>query len=96
MFKFVNLLEYQLCHKKCDLLLQETEIRIAGFLDSRGNLIAGGFKEGVTPLDEDSERLKLHIETVLRIKTEQDFDYDLVTRVLCFKKKKSHYVYILT
>ncbi len=79
MYKSVNLLEYQLYHRKCVLLLQETEIRFAGFLDSMGNLIAGGFSEGVTPLNEESERLKLHIETILRVKTEQDFDYDLGT-----------------
>ncbi len=79
MYKSVSLVEYQLYHRKCDLLLQETEIRFAGFLDPMGNLIAGGFKEGVTPLDKDSERLKLHMETVLRVKTEQDFDYDLGT-----------------
>jgi len=79
MLKSVNLLEYQLYHKKCNLLLQETEIRFAGFLDFMGNLIAGGFKESVTPLNDDLERLKLHIEIVLRVKTEQDFDYDLGT-----------------
>jgi len=59
--------------------LQEPEIRFAGFLDPMGNLIAGGFREGVTPLNEESERLKLHIEIILRVKTEQDFDYDLGT-----------------
>ncbi len=68
--------------------MQETEIRFAGFLDPMGNLIAGGFKEGVTPLDEDSERLKLHIETVLRIKTEQDFDYDLGTVEYSVSRRK--------
>ncbi len=79
MYKSVNLLEYKLYHRKCDLLLQETEIRFAGFLDTMGNLIAGGFREGVTPLNDESERIKLHMETLLRVKTEQDFDYDLGT-----------------
>ena len=79
MYKSVNLLEYELYHRKCDLLLQETEIRFAGFLDVMGNLIAGGFREGVMPLNDESERLKLHMETLLRVKTEQDFDYDLET-----------------
>ncbi len=57
--------------------MQEPEIRFACFLDGMGNLIAGGFKEGVTPLHDESERRKLHIEAVLRAKTEQEFDYDL-------------------
>ena len=57
--------------------LEEPEIRFACFLDGMGNLIAGGFKEGITPLHDETERHKLHIETVLRAKTEQEFDYDL-------------------
>ncbi|MCH7965841.1 MAG: hypothetical protein IIB02_04155 [Thaumarchaeota archaeon] len=77
MFQSVNLKEYQLYHQKCNLLLQESEIRFAGFLDSMGSLIAGGFKDGVTPFHDESERRKLHIETVLVIKTTQEFDYDL-------------------
>ncbi len=88
MSKSVNLLEYQLYHRKCDLLLQETEIRFAGFLDLMGNLIAGGFREGITPLDEESERLKLHMETILRVKTEQDFDYDLGTVEYSVSRRK--------
>ncbi len=88
MSKSVSLLEYQLYHKKCDLLLQETEIRFAGFLDPMGNLIAGGFREGVMPLNEESERLKLHMETILRVKTEQDFDYDLGTVEYSVSRRK--------
>lgn len=77
MFQSVNLQEYYLYHQKCDLLLHESEIRSACFLDAMGNLIAGGFKEGITPLHDESERRKLYIETVLRAKTEQEFDSDL-------------------
>ncbi len=77
MFQSVNLKEYHLYHQKCNLLLQESEIRFAGFLDSMGSLIAGGFKDGVTPFHDESERRKLYIETVLVIKTTQEFDYDL-------------------
>ncbi len=42
-----------------------------------GNLIAGGFKQGVTPLHDESERQKLYMEVVLRVKTRKEFDYDL-------------------
>ena len=77
MSESVNLLEYRLHHKKCELLLKQPEIRFAGFLDSMGNLIAGGFKEGIQPLNDESERRRLHIETVLRGKIEQEFSYDL-------------------
>jgi len=77
MFQSINLKDYQLCHQKCDLLLQEPEIRFAGFLNPMGTLIAGGFKNGVTPLHDETERRKMHIEVVLGIKTTQEFDYDL-------------------
>jgi len=77
MFQSVNIKEYKSYHHKCNLLVQEPEIRFAGFLDPMGNLIAGGFKERVIPLHDESERRRLHIETVLGIKTAQEFDYDL-------------------
>ena len=77
MLQSVNLKEYQLYHEKCNLILQEPEIRFAGFLDSMGNLIAGEFKDGIIPFHDESERRKLYIETVLGIKTAQEFDYDL-------------------
>jgi len=58
-----------LYHHKCNLLLVEPEIRFAGFLDAMGNLISGGFKNDVIPLHDESERRKIHIETVLGLKT---------------------------
>jgi hypothetical protein len=73
----VNLQEHYMYNQKCNLLLQIPELRFAGFLDSMGNLIAGGFKQGVTPLHDESERQKLYMETVLRVRTREEFDYDL-------------------
>ncbi len=73
----VNLQEHYMYNQKCNLLLQIPELRFAGFLDPMGNLIAGGFKQGVTPLHDESERQKLYMETVLRVKTREEFDYDL-------------------
>ncbi len=73
----VNLQEHYMYNQKCNLLLQIPELRFAGFLDPMGNLIAGGFKQGVTPLHDESERQKLYMETVLRVKTREEFDYNL-------------------
>jgi len=77
MLQSINLKEYQLYHQKCSLLLQESEIRFAGFLNPLGNLIAGGFKDGIAPFHDESERRKLYLKAVLDIKTTQDFDFDL-------------------
>ena len=88
MLESVNLLEYKLYHKKCDLLLKEPEIRFAGFLDSMGNLIAGGFKDGVLPFNEESERQKLHIQTVLKKNIEEEFDSHLGSVVYIASRRK--------
>jgi hypothetical protein len=68
---------YDLFRKKCAILLQEQEIRFAGLLNPMGNLVAGGFKKGVEPLKDESERKKMFIEAVLRVRTRQDFDDNL-------------------
>jgi len=97
MLQAVNLKEYQLYHQKCNLILQEPEIRFAGFLDLMGNLIAGGFKDGVRPLHDESERRKLYMEIVLGVKTSQEFDYDLgsVDYIVARRKKVITFTFTL-
>ena len=63
--------------QKCQAILELPEIRFAGFLDYMGNLIVGDFKPGISPLKDEYERKKMFIETVLRIRTRQDFDDNL-------------------
>jgi hypothetical protein len=60
--------------QKCQSILELPEIRFAGFLDYMGNLIAGDFKPGLSPMKDESERKKMFVEAVLRIRTRQDFD----------------------
>ena len=69
--------EYLIFEQKCNLLLQENEIRFAGFINSMGRLVAGGFKEGVTPLEDEAERQKMYMELALRVSMRKDFDYSL-------------------
>lgn len=85
----MNLQEYLFFRKQCNAILKEPEIRFVGFLNSMGNLIAGGFKEGTKPLNDESERRKLHIDSVLRLRTQEDFDYDLgSTEYIASRRKK--------
>ncbi len=70
-------MEYQLHQQKCELLLQDPEIRFAGLLDPMGNLVAGGFRAGVDPLKDENEAKKMYIEAVLRQRTREEFDYNL-------------------
>ncbi len=69
--------EYQLDQQKCELLLQDPEIRFAGLLDPMGNIVAGGLRAGVEPLKDESEAKKMCIEVVLRQRTREEFDYNL-------------------
>jgi len=60
--------------KQCEKILSEPEIRFAGIISEMGKLIAGGFKKGIVPLEDDSERQKLFMELALRVATRREFD----------------------
>ena len=47
---------------KCTQLLAESEIRFAGIVDKDGQLVAGGFKEGLVPHEGDETRLQSFLE----------------------------------
>jgi len=73
-----NLNEIQKYQQKCEKLIQEPEIRFAGFLDMMGNLITEGcFSKGLIPLEDETERKKMFIQAVLRVRMRQDFDHKL-------------------
>src|SRR2546427_6590595 len=69
--------EYLIFDQKCTLLLQEDEIRFAGFINSMGRLVAGDFKEGIAPIEDEAERQKMYMELALRVSMRKDFDYSL-------------------
>jgi hypothetical protein len=60
--------------KQCEKILSDPEIRFAGIVSEMGKLIAGGFKKGIVPLEDDSERQKLFMELALRVATRREFD----------------------
>ena len=63
--------------QKCNLFLKEPQVRFAGVLDPMGNLIAGGFKDGIKPLEDETEIRKMFMEVALRVTTRSDFDQSL-------------------
>ena len=65
------LVKYQM---QCERILSLPEIRFAGIISEMGKLIAGGFKTGITPLEDDSERQTLYMELALRVATRREFD----------------------
>jgi len=67
----------QIYDEKCKKLLNENEIRFAGIIDDVGELISGGFKDGITPLENDEIKLKSFMEFVSKASIRKEFDQSL-------------------
>ena len=52
-------------------------IRFAGVINPRGRLVAGGMKEGITPLENEKDDEMLFMELALRVRMRQEFDKQL-------------------
>jgi hypothetical protein len=70
-------LQQKFYEAKCRQLTQEKEIRFAGIIDENGKLVAGGFKEGILPLEGDETRLSGFMEFASRISLRKEFDKTL-------------------
>jgi len=66
--------EMKLYDDKCAQLQQESEIRFAGIVDKDGQLIAGGFKEGLIPHESDETRLQAFLEFVSKTSIRKEYD----------------------
>ena len=62
---------------KCNRLLQEHDIRFAAIINETGKLIAGGFKEGLTPLEDDESKLQSFMEFVSKASIRKEYDESL-------------------
>ena len=62
---------------KCSKLLEQDEIRFAGIVDKDGSLVAGGFKEGLTPYEGDETRLQSFLEFVSKASIRKEYDESL-------------------
>ena len=63
--------------RKCNQLLQESEIRFAGIVDKDGQLMTGGFKEGLVPHEGDETRLQSFFEFVSKASIRKEYDKSL-------------------
>jgi hypothetical protein len=62
---------------KCTQLLEEPEIRFSGIVDKDGQLITGGFKEGLTPYEGDETKLQSFFDFVSKASIRKEFDESL-------------------
>jgi len=70
-------MELQYFESKCKKLTHENEIRFAGIINEKGQLVAGGFKDGLAPLAENESRLNDFMEFASRISLRKEFDKTL-------------------
>ena len=70
-------LSLKLFGEKCNRLLKESEIRFAGIVDKNGKLITGGFKEGITPYENDETKLQSFFEFVSKASIRNELDESL-------------------
>jgi len=63
--------------EKCNILLKESEIRFAGIVNKDGKLIVGGFKEGITPYENDETKLQSFFEFVSKASIRNELDESL-------------------
>jgi len=60
---------------KCNEILRDDDkIRFVGVINNLGNLVAGGFKVGITPLVDNKKTKMLYMQMVLEISMRRDFD----------------------
>ena len=62
---------------RCKDLLDEEEIRFAGIINEDGNLLYGGFKKGLSPLESDQEKLDSFMKFVSKMSLRKDYDNNL-------------------
>ena len=62
---------------KCKELLNDDQIRFAGIINKLGNLIAGGFKDGISPFMPEEHLRMMYMQMVLEISMRKDFDASL-------------------
>ena len=67
----------KLLKERLEQILSEKEIRFAGFVDLKGNLIESQFREGIIPFESDEEQRQIFRELALRISTRKKFDYSM-------------------
>ena len=69
--------DYQIYDDKCQKILEEEEIRFAGIINESGNLVSGGFKKEIIPLEDDKDKLKSFMEFVSKVSIRKEYDETL-------------------
>ena len=66
--------EYSFLEERCNEMLKDNQIRFTGIINKMGNLVAGGFGQGIEPFQNDAKQRMLYMQMVLEISMRSDFD----------------------
>ena len=69
--------KFQIYDVRCKDLLDEDGIRFAGIINETGNLIYGGFKKGLLPLESDPKKLDSFMKFVSEISLRKEYQDSL-------------------
>lgn len=58
----------------CDVILSHRGVRFVGVINYLGNLIAGGFKKGITPMGNENTRRMMYMQLRLDLSMRQEYD----------------------
>lgn len=58
----------------CQRVCEEPKIRFCGVINSLGRIVTGGFKDGIQPIDNESLRQMLFIQSTLELSMKGEFD----------------------
>jgi hypothetical protein len=72
-----NEIPENLFEQKLNEITSEKEIRFAGFVDMKGDLLKSQLREGTIPFENDEEQQKIFRELAVRISARKDFDYSM-------------------
>jgi len=75
----LNVTSYLQLENKCHKLLNNDEIQFVGVINNMGNLIAGGFSNGIDIFETNEEKRKFYMQMALEIAMRKDFDHTLGT-----------------
>lgn len=72
-----NKIPESLFKQKLVEILSEKDIRFAGFVNMKGVLVKGQYREDVVPFENDEDQKQIFRELALRISTRKKFDYSM-------------------
>jgi len=72
-----NEISENLIKQKLDEIFSEKDIRFAGFVNMKGDLEEGKFREDIIPFENDEEQQRIFRELALRVSTRKKFDYSM-------------------